>query len=228
MEGIRGSLFLKKVPPESAPNKILSASGEELVNRHRRRGEETEGGNFGEERFFFGSFFNGFFDYTVKDGAGEIYKEYSSSLRRVARTSRKFGYLFETEAALCDVLLYKYELGRKTRAAYRKGDLAELLRLAECDYVNTLKALKKFHSALERQWYLENKPSGFDVQDIRLGGLEKRIESCRKRLIAYARGKLDRIEELECEILPFGSPSTEEGEAIYHHVYRLNASCNVL
>lgn len=31
--------------------------------------------------------------------------------------------------------------------------------------------LERFHDAYQAQWMQENKPHGFDVQDIRLGGL---------------------------------------------------------
>lgn len=44
---------------------------------------------------------------------------------------------------------------------------------------------------------------GFDVQDRRLGGLIHRTRACRRRLSAYANGEIDRIEELECELLPY-------------------------
>ena len=49
----------------------------------------------------------------------------------------------------------------------------------------------------------ENKPHGFDVQDIRLGGLMQRLKTCRARLERYCTGELDRLEELEEEQLDF-------------------------
>ena len=49
----------------------------------------------------------------------------------------------------------------------------------------------------------ENKPFGWEIQDARLGGLMQRLKTCHNRLIAYLRGDLERIEELEEEILPW-------------------------
>lgn len=47
----------------------------------------------------------------------------------------------------------------------------------------------------------ENKPHGFDVQDIRLGGVIQRVKSCMERLQQYINGAIDVIEELEEPVL---------------------------
>lgn len=168
--------------------------------------------------------FVGFLDSTVKVGEGERYVEYAKELRLTARKSRTWGYLFDTAAKLCDTLADKYELGVKTRAAYKAGDKAELLRLANEEYSRVETSLKAFTKAFEKQWMLENKSCGFEVQEYRLGGLLYRISSCKKRLVAYAEGKLDRIPELEDEILTF----RKDGESIYYNLYRSNVSANIL
>ena len=69
--------------------------------------------------------------------------------------------------------------------------------LTELD--ETLVRLERFHDAYQAQWMQENKPHGFDVQDIRLGGLMQRVKTCRARLEDYCAGRLDRLEELESE-----------------------------
>ena len=50
----------------------------------------------------------------------------------------------------------------------------------------------------------DNKPHGFEVQDRRIGGVIRRTDACRARILAYVNGKIDRIEELEEKLLPFG------------------------
>lgn len=168
--------------------------------------------------------FLGFLDYTVSEGAGARYKEYAKTLGSVAKTTRKYGYVFKTLSALCEVLEIKYELGVKTRAAYKAGDKAELKRLAIEDYAELEKRVKNLHTAFEKQWYTDNKPSGFEVHDGRLGALILRLASCKKRLIAYADGRLDKIEELEADILRFGSK--EQGEPISYSCYGRIATSN--
>ena len=64
-----------------------------------------------------------------------------------------------------------------------------------------LKYLNKFYAAFRYQWYKENKPYGFEVQDARLGGLMQRLKNARQILKDYVNGKLDQIPELEEEVL---------------------------
>lgn len=168
--------------------------------------------------------FIGYLDYTVAEGSYDFYFEKEKLLSEVAHSSRKYGYLFNTAAKLCAVLKYKYSLGKRTREAYISGDREMLRHLAEFDYVEASRALRSFISAFEKQWMKENKPFGFEVQDIRLGGLARRLDACRKRLLEYLDGKLDSIPELEEEILPFG----EEEHSIYYHRYHKIATPNVL
>ncbi len=168
--------------------------------------------------------FVGFLDSTVKLGEGKKYIEYAKELRATAKKTRKYGYLFNTASTLCDTLADKYELGVKTRAAYKAGDKAELLRLAKEEYTRVEANLKLFIKAFEKQWLYENKSCGFEVQEYRLGGLLYRIGSCKKQLIAYAEGKIDRIPELEEEILTF----RKDGESIYYNLFRTNITANVM
>ena len=159
--------------------------------------------------------FVGFLDSTVKLGEGQKYLEYSAALKAVAKKTRKYGYIFDTEAKLCDVLADKYELGVRTRAAYQSGDKAELLRLAKEEYTRVEANLKSFIKAFEKQWMIENKPFGFEVQHQRIGGQIIRIAACKKRLVDYANGKLESIPELEEKILTF----RKDEESIYYNDY---------
>ena len=152
----------------------------------------------------YSDYFNGYFDYTVEEGVGEKYKAFAAQLHATAKKSRKYGYVFDTAAKLCDVLELKYELGLRTRKAYEAGDKAELEKLAKNEYVQVAKRIELFARAFEKQWFMDNKPQGFDVQDLRIGGILRRNDACRRRILDYVNGKLDRIDELEEKLLPFG------------------------
>ena len=172
--------------------------------------------------------FLGFLDYTVSDGVGKIYAEHSATLGAIAKKTRKYAYVFNTLAALCRVMEIKYELGVKTRAAYKAGDKVALAALIN-DYTEVEKRIRAFHAALEKQWYIDNKPSGFEIQDARLGGLVQRIASCKKRLQAYVNGNLDKIEELEADVQPLPFSRKAKGEPIpYYHWYGMVSTANVL
>ena len=144
----------------------------------------------------YSDYFNDFLDCAVKEGVGEIYAEYAEQLHATAKKSRKYGYVFDSAAKLCDALSIKYELGLKTRKAYEAGDKAELERLAKDEYVKVEKLIRVYARAFEKQWFYDNKPHGFDVQDHRLGALLYRTESCRRRILDYTSGRIDRIEQL--------------------------------
>ena len=160
----------------------------------------------------YSDYFNGFLDVTVVGGEGEKYRELAPKLYSVAAKSRKYGYLFKTAAKLCDALAVKFELGYKTRNAYKAGDKDELRRLAENDYKEAEKLIKAYARTFEEQWFYENKPCGFDVQDVRLGAVIQRTQSCRRRLLDYVNGKIDSIPELEEELIPY---RTFEKRSIY-------------
>ena len=147
--------------------------------------------------------FLGFFDSTVSDGMGEKYGQAKTELYGIAKTSRTYGYVFKTIAALCEVLELKYEIGVRTRRAYRAGDKEELKKIAD-DYLEIARRMKKLHAALSYQWHKENKPHGFDIQEIRIFGVAGRIESLRHRILDYVNGRVAALEELEDDILPIG------------------------
>lgn len=174
----------------------------------------------------YSDYFNGFLDYTVNPEDTAKFAQYAEKLREIGKKTRKYGYLFDTEAKLCDVLAIKYDLGVRTREAYQKGDKAALKALAENEYKEVAKRLRAFHAAFEKQWFADNKENGFDVQDMRIGGLIQRTDSCRRRITDYVNGKIDRIPELEEKVLPF--PYAEEGKALEFNNYALSSTANVM
>jgi hypothetical protein len=105
-------------------------------------------------------------------------------------------------ARLCDVMEKKLLLAKKIRAAYKKGDRSALRALAKGDVTECIRRVDAFYDSFRAQWYAVNKTYGFEVQDARLGGLSRRLLSCRERLIDYADGNIAEIAELEEETLP--------------------------
>ena len=85
--------------------------------------------------------------------------------------------------------------------------------------------MKKLHTAFSYQWHKENKPHGFDIQDLRLLGSAGRIESLRRRLLDFINGKLDTREELEENIL---SISKVDGVPVRCNEFKNYISPNVV
>ena len=109
---------------------------------------------------------------------------------------------YETMACLCDVLSKKLLLAKKTRALYEAGDKDGLRTLAESDYTECIELLDIFYKSFRKQWYEVNKTYGFEIHDARLGGLKRRLESCKERLLSYAKNEIPEIAELEEKLLP--------------------------
>ncbi len=114
----------------------------------------------------------------------------------------EYAYLFDTLKALCDVLAIKYDLGVRTYEAYQSNDRKALETLLE-DYDSVLDRINTLYDAYKVQWMKENKPQGFEVQDIRFGGLIYRVKHCKERLQKYIAGELSVMEELEESRLDF-------------------------
>lgn len=132
---------------------------------------------------------------SVREGDAARYAECAEKLAEISE-SFKYSYIFRTQRALCEVLALKLELGLKIRNAYLSQNTEELKALAgDCGIL--AEKLEIFYNAFENQWMTENKPHGFDVQDIRIGGLIKRVAHAKARIEKYINGELVRIEELE-------------------------------
>lgn len=170
--------------------------------------------------------FMGQYDALVKADDAAKYKIVSQKLKRL-EDNVQYGYLFAKERALCDVISVKYDIGIRTRKAYINNDIEELKTVVK-DYDKILSLLDEFYTLFKKQWMLENKPHGFDVQDIRLGGLIYRVRSCRERLQLFIEGKISKIEELDEPVLnPHGADSQISTPVLDAQWYKI-ASANVL
>ena len=150
----------------------------------------------------------GIHDKTVALGDGRAYAAHARRLRALARAGGEFAYLYRAAAELCSVLEVKYDLGIRLRAAYRGGDRAALAAAA-ADCRRTARRLRKFYLALRAAWMKEKKPHGFEIQDLRLGGLERRLLHAAELCEGYLAGEISRIPELEEELLYFNGNGTE-------------------
>lgn len=162
----------------------------------------------------------GIYDYYVPDDAAEQFQKNASALESLDIKNFRYRYLAGTMRALCAVLEEKADLGLKIRKAYLAGEKETLRRIAAEKIPRIVKKIKTFYAAFRKQWNKENKTFGFEVQDIRIGGLIGRLYDVKERLFEYAKGKTDRIEELEQERLPV-YPNTENKYFIFNEWNRM-------
>ncbi|MBF8970536.1 beta-N-acetylhexosaminidase [Streptococcus sp. NLN76] len=131
-------------------------------------------------------------------------------LEHLTKSAHDLAYLFDTQAKLCRLLARKTRVTHVLRQAYESQNL-QLLEQQMSELEQLKQDLKEFHQVVSQQWMQENKIFGLDTLDLRLGGLAARIQRAQNRLQDYVSGNLDKLEELEEEILPFDDFYAEEG-----------------
>ena len=112
-------------------------------------------------------------------------------------------YYFKTVQSLIEVLELKLNLGNEIYHAYKQNDLQALHKIVNQILPELIKRIETFYNAFKKQWHLENHNQGFEVQAVRLGGLKQRVIDVREQLLAYQKGEVTKIDELEEEHLDF-------------------------
>ena len=166
----------------------------------------------------------GLFDKHVFAGFNKYYDETAQTIAVCSERNPKYAYAFDTLAALCKVLMYKSELGVKIKEAYDAGDKNELSVISSKVIPELICNIEKFRDSMEQQWFTENKPFGFEIIDIRIGGLLQRVKSSKKRLEKYILGEITKIEELEENRLPYDDQANEKTIFVYLWKHIVSAS----
>lgn len=146
--------------------------------------------------------FMGIFNQYVRDGIESWFNNYAIRLDKHTKNS-DYGYIFANMKALCEALEVKCSLSIKTRNAYAQCDKEALTALIENEYPLCIQRIDVFYDTMRTLWFKENKGFGWEVHDMRLGGLRRRVESCQRRLQEYVDGKISSIPELEEKLLDF-------------------------
>lgn len=148
--------------------------------------------------------FLGFLDANAEIGRGEQFAKAKKKLKKYA-ANPDYGYIFDTLCALCGVLEIKFDLGLRTREIYIRRDKSELKKLIS-DYKLLERRVQRLYSAFREQRDRECKLNGFEVHDVRLGGLLVRIKHCRELLSELYADKITAIPALDEKILKPSAP----------------------
>lgn len=148
----------------------------------------------------------GFFDENIK--GFPIAEHYSGLLEELwANKGRNQGMesLFCFYEQLAKVLSLKAEWGIGIKSAYDSGD-----KEVAAHFLAKLEVLKaetdRLRKAHRDVWFSVNKPFGWEVLDIRYGGLLARMETAEHRLQAWIDGSVSKLEELEEKRLRYDGP----------------------
>ena len=131
---------------------------------------------------------------------GSYYRQVNQELAGVGEATGVFASAFAVIRNLSALLENKADFGLRLKAAYDSGDKEALAAMArECDVITEkISALRKAHRA---SWMAYNKPFGWEVHDIRYGGMLMRFDTVKERIQAYLNGEIAHMEELEAERL---------------------------
>ena len=151
--------------------------------------------------------FIGLLDPTIPECARSDHEKIVEQLKPLCSNSQ-WGYVFKTLHDLSAVTAAKCDVGIRIRNAYDSADTAQLKALAR-ELRNIRKLVKKFYQSFREQWMQENKGHGFEVLDVRMGGIMLRLDHCADRLLDYVHGRIERIEELEDTQLDPRSPANQ-------------------
>ena len=138
--------------------------------------------------------------------------------------------VFETARRVLDLLTNKADFGIRLKAAYDASDREALAALAtECGVImEKIEALRLAHRA---SWMIYHKVEGFEVIDIRLGGLRARFDTVRERIAAYLAGDTDALSLLSEERLRLDcdANATERDSEMFHwYGYRSVSTAGLL
>lgn len=131
------------------------------------------------------------------EGYPERYEAGAELLYEAAKRSPAYGYMYEHIANLCRVLAIKSRVGVNAQAAYKGGDTDTLKYIADEVLPELLNRFDAFHKTMYLQWTTECKANGYEVLDLRIGGLEARTRTAIQRIHLYLEGKIDKLEELD-------------------------------
>ncbi|MBA2937211.1 beta-N-acetylhexosaminidase [Paenibacillus sp. CGMCC 1.16610] len=156
------------------------------------------------------------------------YAKVEQNIRSRRDDNAALDYLFEVPEKLCGVLRQKSEIGIELKRAYDAKDWETLKHIATNVLPAIGEAVRELRSAHRTQWLSMFKPFGWEVIDIRYGGVINRLETASFRLLEYVEGRIGRVEELEEERLLYSTTNrfTNKGVGWCSYYYRM-ASPNV-
>ena len=120
-----------------------------------------------------------------------------------------YGLLFRFYTALARALALKCLWHENAAKAVRAGDRAMAGKLAD-GVPETIEAFKALRHIWRKLWESTNKPNGFEVIEVRLGGVMARLATAEDKMRDFAGGAVDDIPELTepsliCKRRPDGS-----------------------
>lgn len=138
------------------------------------------------------------------DTAGYAMAEHFGSLvtryARYALENPDYALLFDFYTALANALALKCVWHEQAGDAVRSRNREQAAALAD-GIPATVEALDTLRVVWRRLWESTNKPNGFEIIEVRMGGIAARMATAGEKMHAFALGQVDTIPELEEQAL---------------------------
>ena len=138
------------------------------------------------------------------DTAGYAMAEHFGSLvtryARYALENPDYALLFDFYTALANALALKCVWHEQAGDAVRNRNREQAAALAD-GIPATVEALDTLRVVWRRLWESTNKPNGFEIIEVRMGGIAARMATAGEKMRAFALGQVDTIPELEEQAL---------------------------
>lgn len=144
----------------------------------------------------------GLYDETIKPyQLGSYYDQLADKLLKVTVESKNH-YLFDFYQKFAKVLSLKAELGINIKEAYDRKNLEQMKEVITIIQQLTIE-INELQLSHQICWNKMNKTIGWEVLEVRYGGLINRCQSVSRRLTTWLSEPTSQIEELEYERLVF-------------------------
>jgi len=146
----------------------------------------------------------GMYDYELRGmDFSTHYSSLADKFKKCAERSKSYSLLFEFAEKVARVLSLKAYMGLRLVKEYKDDNRDELKKIATVDLPLLKVYLEDLRKVNRKYFFTTYKPLGWEVMDIRYGGATARIDTAIFRLTEYLEGRLERIDELEEERIPY-------------------------
>ena len=131
----------------------------------------------------------------------EHYESLVGRFARHAAENPEYPELFDFYTAMAHMLALKSRWHEQAGPIVRSGDRERAAALCE-EVEAIIDAVHALRISWRALWEKTNKPNGFEVIEVRLGGVAARFATAGEKMRAFANGEADTIPELLEECLP--------------------------
>ncbi|MDA3799653.1 MAG: hypothetical protein PF692_11295 [Kiritimatiellae bacterium] len=127
--------------------------------------------------------------------SSKVISRYKNILKSIADVPKSDEASFEYGKTLLNILIHKLELMDKLDCAYAEKNTQKLTAISQLAS-EIISELEEFSTSFREYQYERYNPQGFEILQIRIGGLKERFKEVSLRVEELLHGKIDSIPEL--------------------------------